>query len=246
MLKKIILHFSDIIKNPYLCFFLLYKYIFFVIFRFKTKPILNLNITKPSLNKSFIRWWDWETNSVLWISFSFEKSSKKLKMYLKNIINYNWDKILLWLPIKFIVNEEKNTNFIKIWKTTRLYLNKNIVSNKLYWDAFFFRDIWNFDNFTKFYDGTNLFLVWNEDTIKKVLDKNIKLIWTYSIPYKNSFNNYFVIKNNIVDKIKNLENSSNFIVLVSWWPFAKALCFDLTMENNYICHDVWAIFDIYL
>jgi hypothetical protein len=36
------------------------------------------------------------------------------------------------------------------------------------------------------------------------------------------------------------------IILISWWPFAKALIYDLTIESKFVCHDVWAVFDIYL
>ena len=247
MIKKIILHFFDIIKSPYLLIFLIYKYIFFVIFWFKTKAISNIKLIKPSLEKTFIRWWDWETNAVLWISFSFEKSSKKLKKYLKNIIQYKNNDLLIWLPIKFISNNEKNTKDLNIWMNTRIYLNLNLNlnKNKEYWDALFFRDIWSIENFINFYKWKKLFIVSNKNTINKV-NNNIENIWTYEIPYRNSFNNYFNIKRNLLEKLNLLSNKKDLIILVSWWPFAKALCYDLTVENNFICHDIGAIFDIYL
>lgn len=245
MIGKILLHFIDIIKSPYLLLFLLYKYIFFVFLWFKTKPISNIDLIKPSLEKTFIRWWDWETNAALWITFSFERSSTKLKNYLNNIINYKWDKILIWLPIKFISKSEKETDFLNIWKTTRIFLKNVINTNKEYWDAFFFREILSIDKFVDFYSWKKLFFISNKNTINKINKYKINNVWTFIIPDKNSFDNYINLKGEILDKIVLLDNQET-IIIVSWWPFAKALCYDLTKDNNFVCHDVWAIFDIYL
>jgi len=245
MIKKIYIHFIDIIKSPFLLFFLIYKYFYLFFFKKTKKIILEWKILKPSLEKTFIRWWDWETNMALGISFSFEKSSFNLKKYFKYILNYSWDKIILWLPLKFILFDENKTEFIKVWRTTRLFFYLFLDKNKNYWDAFFFRDIWSLDNFKNFYKRKKIFLISNKNTLEKVNWIMNNIIDTYEIPFNNTFKNYKNIKISILKKILKLDKQ-NLIIMISWGPFAKVLSYDLTIENNFVCHDVWAIFDIYL
>jgi len=245
-INKLIMHIIDIIKNPYLLTFLLYKYLYFIFLWKKTKPIfLEQKIISPDLEKSFIRWWDGETNAALWISFSFEKSSYKLKEYLNNIIKYNWNDIILWLPIDFILKEEKDTKYLKIWRTTRLYLWLKLNITKKYWDAFFFRKMKNINEFQNFYKHKQIFIISNKKTLEKTKN-SIVSIWNFEIPYRNSFDNYNNIKNELVNKLDSFKKVDNLLILISWWPFAKALIYDLTIESKFVCHDVWAVFDIYL
>lgn len=237
---------KDSLLNPTLVLFLIRKY-FNIVIKKKTPTCKIQFIEKiPSLHQTFIRWGDWETNSVLWISFSFEKASPLLSQYLKKILSHKDSNILLWLPLDYIIYSEENTENISLRRTTRIYLSKYIDSTKTYGDAFCFRNIGSIKIFNEFYAGKDLILISHQDTLHRGKNLLNNLIGTFEIPYRNAFDYYYDLKSDIIQHLNNtIRDKKNTVILVSWWPFAKALCYDLTIESVFICHDIWAVFDIY-
>ncbi len=230
-----------IFKNKKTGIFIIYSYFKYFIW-IKTKPIFIKKISFDS-NKTFIRWWDGETLTLLWISFLYEDSSSEFSNKFLKILNYKWDKFILWLPLLYLENNEENTPFLRAWLITRNYFNKVNLWNKGYWDAFFFINLWNISKFINIYKNKKIFLVSNIKTINKVRTINdLSCIWFQEIPEKKSYKLYNEIKNGILDKVNKLE-TDNLVIIISWWPVAKILAYELTIEYNYICHDVWSYFD---
>lgn len=236
----------DLFYNPSLFVFFIRKYCNVLIGN-KTKAIKIHHINVPTIEKTFIRWWDGETNAVLWISFSFENSSPLLRKYLHKVITYTWDDMLIWLPLDYIQYDEKNTDNVALWRTTRIFLAEHINKNNTYWDAFYFRNMKSVDEFSKFYQWKQLIIISNGNTLEKIRGKIENVIGIFEIPYRNSFDNYTHLQQEIKNYIGSIiSDKNNTVIIVSWWPFAKALCYDLTKDSQFICHDVGAIFDLYL
>lgn len=232
----------DILKNPKTWVFLFFCYFKYFIW-IKTKPII-LNKVEFNPNKSFIRWWDWESLMLLWLTFFYEEWNIELSTKFNKILNYKWNKFILWLPFLFIENEEKATIFLRAWLITRNYFNKIKLSlNNKYWDAFYFINLWNIWNFINIYNAKKLFLVSNIKTINKVKNiSELNFVWFQEIPEKNSYKLFHDIKKDILNKLKNIDEK-NLVIIISWWPIAKVLAYDLTINFNYVCHDVWSYFD---
>lgn len=232
---------SFLCLKPSVFLFLFSSYLKYF-FSIKTKPIV-LNKIWFNIDRSFIRWWDWETLILLGISFIYEDWNPELSRKFLKILNYKWDDFILWLPFLYIQDEEENTSYLRSWIITRNYFNKIQFSKKEYWDAFYFINLWNISKFIELYKNKKIFLISNVNTIDKSKKiKNLNFVWFQEIPDKKSYKLYNKIKNQTIEKL-NLLEKKDLIIIISWWPLAKVLSYDLTIDLNYVCHDVWSYFD---
>ena len=232
----------DMLQRPKTLYILLVAYISFFL-NIRTKPI-KLKVIDFNINKSFIRWWDGETLILLWISFSYQKASFELSRKFKEFFYCNSNKVILWMPIEYITKKEEQTKYLRARLITRYYLNKHIDRRRKYWDAFYFINLGNISVFKNLYKWKKLFIVANNETIKKIKESDLKnnIIWYNEIPYRNAYLKYNEIKQSILRDLENIDRN-NLIIIISSWPTAKVLCYDLTIEEDFICHDVGSYFD---
>lgn len=225
------------------------KYIL-LLFWYKTPP-LKIITTDFDINKSFVRIWDWEILACLWSEVRFptfvQKRDLRLKKTLNSIISYNWDRILIWLPLHFLVNDEDKTKDIVQLRTSRLFLKDKLVNNQMYWDAFYFRNFKSYNDFCDLYKNKKIILALNKFTLDSVFEKWwLSILWQVIIPDNNAWWEINLIKNKIVDIFENTLDKSNIVILISAWPAWKIITYELTIEKWYIVHDVWSMFDILL
>lgn len=148
------------------------------------------------------------------------------------------------MPIEYITKKEEQTKYLRARLITRYYLNKHIDRRRKYWDAFYFINLGNISVFKNLYKWKKLFIVANNETIKKIKESDLKnnIIWYNEIPYRNAYLKYNEIKQSILRDLENIDRN-NLIIIISSWPTAKVLCYDLTIEEDFICHDVGSYFD---
>ncbi len=199
--------------------------------------------TQFNPDRSFIRWGDGETLMYLWISFDYQKSNNVLKKYFSLIAYTDMPNIVVWLPFRFLEKPIHETPYIRAWIISRYIIPRIFSSTREYWDAFFFRDIPNLDAFLWIYSSYSVFFIVNQKTYDKILKQSkwINIQGVHILPEINAFDNY---ESTIQILLQNLwkMNSEKTRILISAWPTAKALVYDLT-KNWYIVHDTGAVFD---
>lgn len=248
-MKKYILSFISLLQFPSHLIFIFSVYIKYFL-GVKTKP-LNVQWDGFSMNKTFIRWGDGETMVALGIPmvfyFQYEHSSKRLSDKMKSILSYKGNDIVIGLAREFLSQEEEKTPHLRAWIITRALFQSKFALNSHYGDAFFFRQIGSYEKFLEMYKKKKVFLITNSDSIEKIQnDGRLPLLGTYAIPKSHAFDSYDVLKKEIIEKLDSLEDKKNMILILAWWPMAKVLAYDLTIEFGYISHDTGQFFDLFL
>ena len=199
-------------------------------------------------NKSFIRFWDWDVQILLWMTNSWgrsiEKASPNIIKKLNNIFeNKN---VLIGLFPYIITPTDKVLKkqwkyFTYLWY--RFFIQRKLKKAFVYWDSNIFRD-----------ENLKSKMLLNYLSGKKVIiitknNKNIEKlnIWKeiiyIKVPSKNAFSKYDNIMGKIKTTIINKQlTKSNSIFLVSAWPAAKIIVHDIN-KLSFVAWDTWALFD---
>ncbi len=232
----------------------LYVTVYYPLFFFWYKtPPLSIKTKSFDVNKSFVRIWDGEILICMWIDLHFatftQKAFPKLQSTMRKLVAYSWDDLDLWLSLKYITEVEDSTPRMEMHRLMRTYYKHvlGLSPKKPYWDAYFFRDLWNFDALAFLYSRYKIVLITKASTIVAVAEsKKFLLVWSVEIPPNNAFSFYDSIKNDVISACKRFQYDPSLRILISAWPVAKMLCYDLTVSHSFVCHDVGSVFDMFL
>lgn len=228
----------------------IYYPLFFI--GYKT-PSLSLKSKKFDPDRSFVRIGDGEILICMWIDVHFatftQKAFPQLQSVMRKLVGYQWDDLDLWLSLKYLTSDESATPRMEMHRLMRTYYKHVLGRNpiKAYWDAYFFRDLWSYEALVDLYAPYKIILVTKKSTIDAVKSSGgFNVVWEVVTPSNDAFSYYADVKQEICDLCVSLWNDPVLRLLISVWPMAKMLCYDLTITGGYVCHDVWSVFDMYL
>lgn len=251
---KITILFKRFIDNPAsILWYIIMIYYYFIWtnhLNLKDIRILSESETFDEIIKwhSFIRFWDWDSQIIMWMSNwwgrSIEKANPKLVKELKNIIT-NDSNILIWL-FKYIIEpsdselkkEKKFINYIPY----RFFFWKKLNKGLKYWNWDIFRSSSKKTKFINYLKEKNIVIITKKNkNIEKI--KLWKSVYNILVPEKYAYSNIDSIFTNFCKlKEDKFLTKNNTLVLISAWPTAKVLA--QKIDNLwYQAIDTWAFFD---
>jgi hypothetical protein len=218
---------------------------------YKKIKILNQEETINYLinnNSSFVRFGTGEAQIAMGMGFYVTRSAHKADQKLVRSMNqlFEQDNVLVGLGERFISTSDaelKKEGMYEMFLRNRIFLRKKIKPEKIYGDAFAFRE--NSLDLKKMMDFLNkkivVFVSKKNPNLEKVKFNNKKIF--IEGPVLNAYSEYDKILNEVKETIeKEGLSKENCIFLISLGPAAKPLVIDID-KLGLIAWDVGVLFD---